>query len=243
MATYKGDNEYQGSIGNLVFYTLNGKPVVRARRSKMSKSEKKNLDPAIGRQNNRFATVSTFCRMLRTGIPEKFACDKNRHSRLVSHVSTEILQRDSISPPDDFKIRKEHLHHLNGVVLNSEFPPEILNTLNASKLEWNGENFEVHLPVLPLNKLKKKPEAYRLWVQLKILSLDKPYAVSYVRFKESDPIDFNENGGMSFSFDMPKAGENEGVFAALGFNSLKGGKMIEDVGGNGFVVISGIENL
>lgn len=238
MATYKADNEYNGRIGNLVFYTLNGKPVVKAKRPKLSKSEKKNLNPAIGRQNNRLGTVSTFCKMLRKGVPEKFTCNPNRHGTLISRVSKEILQRDSISPRDDFKIRKEHLHHLNGVVLNDEFPPEILKKLNATKFELKGENLEVQIPKLPLIKLEKKPEAYKLWVQLKILSLDKPYDISYVRMKESNPIEINESGGMAFSFDMPEVDENEGVFATVGFKSLKGGEMIEDVRLNGYMVVS-----
>src|SRR5690554_66181 len=238
MATYKSDSEYTGKIGNLVFYTLNGKPVVRSKRPKLSESEKKKLSPAIMRQNNRISTVSTFCKVLRSGVPEKFACDPNRHSTLISHVFKEILRRDSISSIDDFKIRKEHLHHLNGVVLNTEFAPEILDALHASTLEWKGENLEVQIPELPLSKLHKKPEAYKLWVQVKILSLDKPYDMSYVRLKESDPIEMSTNGGMSFSFDMPKAGENEGVFATIGFKSLKDGKMIEDAKLNGYVVVS-----
>lgn len=220
-----------------MFYTLNGKPVVRAKRPKLSKSEKKNLNPAIGRQNNRLGTVSSFCKMLRQGIPEKFASDANRHSMLVSRVS-KILRRDGISDIDEFKIRKEHLHHLNGVVLNDAFAPEILKKLNESKFDLNGENLEVRIPELPLSTLEKQPEAFKLWVQIKILSLDKPYDVNYVRMKESDPVEISENGGMTFTFDMPQVGENEGVFGTIGFKSLDGGEMIEDVLMNGYVVIS-----
>ena len=238
MATYKSDNEYNGRIGNLVFYTLNGKPVVRAKRPKLTKSEKKKLNPAITRQNSRLGTVSTFCRMLRNGIPEKFACHPDRHGTLISRVSKEILSRDSINPPDEFKIRKEHLHHLNGVDLNDEFSPEILKKLNASKFEFKGKNLEVHIPKLSLSTLETQPEAFKLWVQIKILSLDNPYAIHYVGMKESDPIEIDENDGMTFSFDMPEAGENEGVFGTIGFKSLEGGKMIEDVRLNGYVVVS-----
>ncbi len=238
MASYKGDNEYNGKIGNLVFYTLNGKRVVRAKRPKLTKAEKKNLNTAIKRQNNRLGTVSSFVKMLRQGIPEKFASDSTRHSTLISRVSKEILGRDSISSPDNFKIRKEHLHHLNGVVLNNEFPLEILNMLRSSKFESKGESLEVKIPQLPLSKLEKTPEEFKVWVQIKILSLDKPYKMSFVRMKESDPIEVSRNDGISFSFDLPEAGENEGIFGAIGFKSLKDGKMIEDARLNGFVVVS-----
>ena len=155
MATYKSDNEYTGGIGNLVFYTLNGKRVVRAKRPKLTKDQKKKLNPAIKRQNARMGSVSKFCKTLRQGIPEKFAGDLNRHSALVSRVSKEILSRDNISNRDEFKIRKEHLHHLKGVVLNDAFPAEILNKLNETKFVVNGENLEVTVPALPLSALEK----------------------------------------------------------------------------------------
>ena len=238
MATYKSDSKYTGSIGNLVFYTLNGKQVVRAKRPKLSNAEKKKLKPAIARQNERMGNVSGFCKMLRHGVPEKFACDPNRHGILISHVFAEILKRDSISVIDAFKIRKEHLHHLNGVVLNYDFPSKILKKLNATKFKLKGENLEVQIPELPLSTLEKQPQAFKLWVQVKILSLDKPYAVSYVRLKESDPIEISKNGGMTFSFDMPEVGENEGAFGTVGFKSLDGGEMIQDVRMNGYVVVS-----
>lgn len=238
MATYKSDNEYTGGMGNLVFYTLNGKKVVRAKRSKMTPAEKKKLNPAIKRQNSRLGSVSKFCKVLREGIPEKFAGDLNRHSALVSRVSREILNRDSISDRDEFKIRKEHLHHLNGVILNGEFPAEILDRLNATKFVVNGENLEVEIPALPLSALEKQPQGFKLWVQIKIVSLDHPYAVSYIRMKESKPIETIQNEGMTFSFDLPEVDANESFFAAVGFKSLLGGKMVEDLRLNGYVVVS-----
>ncbi len=42
---------------------------------------------------------------------------------------------------------------------------------------------------------------------------------------------------MTFSFDLPKVGENEGVFGVVGFKSLIGGKMFEDLRANGYVVV------
>ncbi len=42
MATYKNDSEITGKIGDLVYYTLNGKPVVRRKRRKLSKSDNLN---------------------------------------------------------------------------------------------------------------------------------------------------------------------------------------------------------
>ncbi|NEN25413.1 hypothetical protein G3O08_18100 [Cryomorpha ignava] len=223
-----------------MFYTLNGKPVVRKKREKLSKAEKENMNASIKRQNSRLGAVSKFCKMLRYGVPEEYAGHSNRHGTLVQHVAKEILQRDSISSRDDFKIRKEHLHHLNGAILNDEFPLEILKKLTLTKFEFEGENLNVVIPKLILSKLAKKPEAFKLWVQLKIISLEASYDISYVRLKESDSIDSNENQEMVFSFDVPETSENEGVFAAIGFRSLKGGKMIEDLRMNGYVVVNAI---
>lgn len=238
MATYKNDSEITGKIGDLVYYTLNGKPVVRRKRRKLSKSEKKNLNPSIRRQNKRLETVSSFTKKLQQGVPAKHASDPNRHGMLVSRISKEILLRDSISTRDDFRIRKEHLHHLNGVVLNKDFPREILDKLNDSKFELKGENMDVHIPEFPLDRLARKPEAYKLWVHIKIISLINPYTISYVRMKETDPIEISNNKGMAFTFDVPEAGENEGLFGTIGFKSLKDGRMIKDVRLNGYVVVS-----
>ena len=203
----------------------------------MTKAEKENLNPAIKRQNRRLVSVSKFCKILRQGIPEKFAGDLNRHSALVSRVSKEILNRDNISNRDEFKIRKEHLHHLKGVVLNDVFPAEILSKLNETKFVVNVENLEATIPALPLSKLEKQPESFKVWVLIKILSLDKPYATSYMRMKESDAIENSKNDGITFSFDLPEAGENEGVFGAVGFRSIIGGEMVKDLRANGYVVL------
>ncbi len=238
MATYKSDNELNGRLGNLVFYTLNGTPTTRTKRRTLTKTEKKKMSPTTQRQNSRFGMSSTFSKMLRHGVPEKFAGNSNLHGTLLKRVKKEILERDSISARDAFKFRKEHLHHLNGVVLNDEFPKDILKKLTATTFEFKGENLEVKIPRLPLRKLAKQPEGFKVWVQIKILSMDFPYNISYVRLKESDSVDLDKNEKMAFSFDLPAAGDNEGVFAAIGFKSLKEGKMIEDVRMNGYVMVS-----
>jgi len=62
--------------------------------------------------------------------------------------------------------------------------------------------------------------------------------MSFVRLKESGPIEITKNEGLSFTFDIPEAGENEGIFGAIGFQSLKGGEIAKDVRLNGFVVVS-----
>ena len=86
--------------------------------------------------------------------------------------------------------------------------------------------------------LEKQPKAFKRCVQIKILSLDKPSAISYVRLKASDPMLISENDGMIFSFNIPEMGENEGVFETIGFKSLEGGEMIQDVRPNGIMMIS-----
>ena len=97
MAKAEGSMDFSGSLGNMVFYKVNGKMYARMKRSKMTKAQKKKKSFS---GSLRVLTKSQrgiqFGKSLRWGIKCKDKSYSHLHSRMNKFIFKEIVDRDAL---------------------------------------------------------------------------------------------------------------------------------------------------
>lgn len=235
MASNSGDDNFGGRIGRFIYYKVNGKSFVRAMPNKRSKWQLENRSGGELHNNHCFAEASAFAASLRHSLPIKYATYSHIHSRLAGAVK-EIIQSDKISPRGDFRVRKENLHQLNKVVWNDEFPVEMLRALAGTEVRAMDEKISFFIPPLPVAKLASRIEKYRVWVELKAIELSAPNRVRKIDYQEMEFESELWDNEIQFTFAKFIIDEDQGLFAAIGFDSLQGWKVIRDRRMNGLIM-------
>lgn len=235
MAKAECNMDFSGSLGNMVFYKVNGKMYARKKRSKMTKAQKKKKS---FKGSMRVLTKSQpgiqFGKSLRWGIKCKDKSYSHLHSRMTGFIHKSIVDRDTVHNRDEMTILAEHVHYLEELITNDEFPIKIFDAMLKTKLKLEDEKLVVEVPGLPVTVLGKEVDGYSIWIDAKFISLA-DYNIVWHKVDPGSRVVGLKKGKFEFSFDVSPKGDGEILAVAIGLKSFKGDKWVEGKDVNGFL--------
>lgn len=193
MATYKSIVELNGKIGDLVFYTLNGKPVVR-RKSGFSKEgfrENPNYRKVL-QNSTEFGHCSKSGKLLRLEIQKYIGdCGDKYLYQKFAKVMTQIKDLDTQSEKGKRNI-EIGLQHLEAVELLKNFKFGNYETLNQMVISGNAmftKNFVIaqHTSINTAQLLTIKPDFTHLIIET---------------IEQSLPVTKNRNLDFDYQFEQ-----------------------------------------
>lgn len=204
MASYKSLIEFNGKIGDLVFYQLNGKPVVR-RKSGFNKEDydKKESYKAVRQNSSEFGHCSKVGKALREELKEylKMVDDKYLYQK-VARLMTRIKDQDLQNPKGSRKV---------SVGLSNPLGRKELASFSFEGLKSTEELFDISESLFDLSYSIKKTSK-DLEIELTMLSIED---TGQVVIHSTSPIN-PENNSRHISLDKPEKHPH-----AFGFYTMK----------------------
>lgn len=188
MATYESVIKITGAVGDLVFYNLNGKNVVRKKSGFNKTAFKKNPSYEKVRQNSsEFGHCSKVGKIIRASLDFyiKKAGDPLLYQKFAK-LMTEIKDLDTVSERGKRTVE-------NG--LQTEIGKKLLKQFQFGTIENVMSIVEVKNQALLINGKKQIDKAAILTIKLDSENMMTEYAEDEVILNESQKISFKENFG------------------------------------------------
>ncbi|MFP3831257.1 hypothetical protein [Chryseobacterium sp. SIMBA_028] len=188
MATYESVIKITGAVGDLVFYNLNGKNVVRKKSGFNKTAFKKNPSYEKVRQNSsEFGHCSKVGKIIRTCLDFyiKKAGEPLLYQRFAK-LMTEIKDLDTISERGKRTVE-------NG--LQTENGKKLLRQFQFGSIKNIAINIEIEKQVLLINGIKEIDKAVILTIKLDSENLMTEYYEEEVLLNHDEEISFKEHFG------------------------------------------------
>lgn len=96
----------------------------------------------------------------------------------------------------------EHLHHLDKLVTNDEFPPKVFDGLRKTEIHLCDNELVIKVPELPIEAIGKGVDGYSIWINAKYSSL-LDYEINWHQVDRSERISEMKKKTFTFRFDVP----------------------------------------
>lgn len=200
MGIIKGAIDFTGKVGNLVAYKRNGKTVIQGKGGASKKriyndaSLKGIKDNAFGFRNAVNVGVN-----LRKGIDFSNCAPESVHSKLQGFLFGEVVRRDGVNPPGEWRVLPENLNVLNTYRFNAQIPSLVHDAMMQAVWLKSADGIHMKLELPDFDILKENFHGFKIWGGVRIISLvEKGLYDSYEA--ETEMFESGSRGEVAFDF-------------------------------------------
>lgn len=200
MGILKGGIDFTGKVGDLVAYKRDGKTVIQTKGG--ASKEKIYTDPAMaGTKNNAFAFRNAVYvgANLRNGIDFSNCAPKKIHSLLQGFIFRNVVRRDHINIPGEWRVLRAHLPILNDFRFNTLIPSWVEDEMLSAVWTKTHTGTRMELTIPDFSRLKRNFGGFNFWGGVRVISLiAKGVFDSYTA--QTEIFDVGSTGEVVFDF-------------------------------------------
>lgn len=233
MAELISKDKYRGSIGEMTYYELNGKLIVRKKRRKLSKTEKRKTSIQNGQRNRvQLGQASQLAKAMRRGVDYKGYCNHLYIGKMNGFVYR-LIEKDKNNRRGEKELVAGSLADLKEFVPNPEFNKDVESALKAAGIHVITQGVYVNIPQLNLHQIEG--DRFRLWAVLNKLDLKARRSIGIERAQLY--VEQGHHSQVKLFLTPSDISNGDSLSIALGIETYKNGHRQDGLDKNGFVFL------